>query len=449
MNIFIHYLDKEVLETIPLPKDRTALESELIVSIKIALLLCSDYVYIPFSNYCESTLAKNVVESFRQVSQLAAIKLVSSSTALEDFLEKKLNSYEIYQSSKIQEQIDQTIERGIPGVWEQRHHSATSDITAVWGASIGDNFWDELRKLTNYKKISRFEKELSLVPYRLHGKVFVAGNVLPVLNIKEKTKASAKKLINTQITQAYIKSYLDEFDCICFKDMFLQGISIDYLLPKGRYKHVSYATVCRLISSHTYQGKNLFKWLKECSVYEIFELKNTLLWQEIISEVYSGMDSNEQSLGARTYSCQEGEGQMKTFIVHGHADMEKLALKNYIQNTLKLGEPCILAEMPSQGRTIIEKFESIAEDVSVVFVLLTPDDKFEDGDRPRQNVIFELGYFLGKLGRDSGRILLLYKGTLDLPSDLSGIVYINIDHGIEAAGEQIRRELSGIISDRL
>lgn len=136
---------------------------------------------------------------------------------------------------------------------------------------------------------------------------------------------------------------------------------------------------------------------------------------------------------------------MKIFIVHGHDNKIKLELKNYIQNTLHLGEPIILSEQSSNGLTIIEKFEKYAMNSNLVFVLLTPDDIYGTENRSRQNVIFEMGYFLGKLGRKSGRVILLYKGELDVPNDISGLIYIKIDNGIEAAGEEIRREISGII----
>jgi len=143
------------------------------------------------------------------------------------------------------------------------------------------------------------------------------------------------------------------------------------------------------------------------------------------------------------------EFQLKIFIVHGHDDKTKLELKNYIQNTLALGEPIILHEQPDLGRTIIEKFEEVGSQVDLVFVLLTPDDIIIDHDKPnsekrraRQNVIFELGYFYGKLQRRSGRILLLHKGPIEIPTDISGVVYIDIGRGIEAAGEKLRKELS-------
>jgi predicted nucleotide-binding protein len=123
---------------------------------------------------------------------------------------------------------------------------------------------------------------------------------------------------------------------------------------------------------------------------------------------------------------------MRTFIVHGHDHQTLVELKDYLQNTLKLGEPVVLRQMPGLGRTLIEKFEKEAETVDLVFVLLTPDDKaaaLNDPDsekrRARQNVILELGFFLGKLGRTSGRIILLHKGSVEIPSDIAGIEYID------------------------
>lgn len=142
----------------------------------------------------------------------------------------------------------------------------------------------------------------------------------------------------------------------------------------------------------------------------------------------------------------------QSFIVHGHDDKTKLELKNFLQNTLGLPEPIILHEQPNLGRTMIEKFESYAGQSNLVFVLLTPDDKAASQDesnqhkrRARQNVIFELGYFLGVLGRQSGRVLLLHRGPLEIPSDITGVAYVDISNGVEAAGEQIRKELSHVL----
>ena len=152
----------------------------------------------------------------------------------------------------------------------------------------------------------------------------------------------------------------------------------------------------------------------------------------------------------RVFDNRKVKARPRAFIVHGHDEETKLALKNYLQNTLGFQEPIILHEQPSAGRTIIEKFEESAYDIDYVFVLLTPDDVILETDsntvkrQTRQNVLFEMGYFFGSLGRRSGRVFLLYKGTLDLPSDISGLIYIDISDGVERAGELIRRELGHV-----
>jgi predicted nucleotide-binding protein len=97
---------------------------------------------------------------------------------------------------------------------------------------------------------------------------------------------------------------------------------------------------------------------------------------------------------------------------------------------LKL-QAIILREQPDQGRTIIEKFEAYAGEVGFAVVLLTPDDlggtagEMPQSSRARQNVIFELGYFVGRLGR--GRACLLCKGDVEIPSDLYGVIYTDLD----------------------
>lgn len=148
---------------------------------------------------------------------------------------------------------------------------------------------------------------------------------------------------------------------------------------------------------------------------------------------------------------EDAETLPRPFIVHGHDEVTKLALKNYLQNTIKLPEPIILHEQPSLGKSLIEKFEHYAARSHLVFVLLTPDDKAaamsapdDEKRRARQNVIFELGFFLGMFGRSSGRVFLLYKGPLEIPSDLAGVCYIDITAGVESAGEIIRREIARV-----
>lgn len=114
----------------------------------------------------------------------------------------------------------------------------------------------------------------------------------------------------------------------------------------------------------------------------------------------------------------------KIFIVHGHNDKVKLDVTRTIEK-LELN-PIILHEQANGGKTIIEKFEDNSSEVGFAIVILTCDDKLEDEKfRARQNVVFEMGYFIGKLGRN--KVALLYENGIELPSDINGLVYILID----------------------
>jgi predicted nucleotide-binding protein len=127
-------------------------------------------------------------------------------------------------------------------------------------------------------------------------------------------------------------------------------------------------------------------------------------------------------------SSQQAVTGRSVFIVHGRDDGKKEAVARFL-TTLEL-EPIILHEQPSQGRTLIEKFEAHAN-VSFAVIILTGDDKggpiHADSARPRgrQNVVFELGYFVGRLGRK--KVCTLYEEGVEIPSDFSGIVYVPLD----------------------
>jgi predicted nucleotide-binding protein len=116
----------------------------------------------------------------------------------------------------------------------------------------------------------------------------------------------------------------------------------------------------------------------------------------------------------------------KVFVVHGHDEGALQAMARFLE---KIGlDAIVLRERPDRGLTVIEKFEASANEVGFAVVLLTPDDVgglasvTEQATRARQNVIFELGYFVGKLGR--GGACLLRKGDVQIPSDLAGVIYI-------------------------
>ncbi|WP_257143611.1 nucleotide-binding protein [Bacillus cereus] len=120
----------------------------------------------------------------------------------------------------------------------------------------------------------------------------------------------------------------------------------------------------------------------------------------------------------------------KVFIVHGHDESVKISVARFLER-LDL-KPIILHEQASGGSTIIEKIENNAE-VGFGIVLYTPCDlgKAKNDDelqmRARQNVVFEHGYLIARLGRSN--VCALVKDTIEKPNDISGVVYINYDSG--------------------
>lgn len=117
----------------------------------------------------------------------------------------------------------------------------------------------------------------------------------------------------------------------------------------------------------------------------------------------------------------------KVFIVHGHDDGARETVARFLE---RIGlEAIILHEQANQGRTVIEKVVAHG-DVGFAVVLLTPDDEgcAKGGvqePRARQNVLLELGYFIGRLGRE--KVCALKRGILEIPSDFAGVVWEEMD----------------------
>jgi predicted nucleotide-binding protein len=145
-------------------------------------------------------------------------------------------------------------------------------------------------------------------------------------------------------------------------------------------------------------------------------------------ELFDIAATSESSAPAKA----EREGpRSRVFIVHGHDEAAKETVARFLEK-LDL-QAVILHEQASRGRTVIEKLEGYS-DVDFAVVLLTPDDLGAAKDeiakpkpRARQNVVLELGYFIGLLGRE--QVCALHKGGLELPSDFGGVVYVSMDDG--------------------
>lgn len=130
------------------------------------------------------------------------------------------------------------------------------------------------------------------------------------------------------------------------------------------------------------------------------------------------------------------------FVVHGHDHALLHETVRMLERSTSR-EVIVLHEQPNAGRTILEKFEAHAATASYAVVLVTGDDVGGAAGkstalRGRQNVIFELGFFFGRLGRE--RVAVLLAPGVEEPSDISGLVYIPVDSG-GAWKHQLAREL--------
>ncbi|UPW19572.1 nucleotide-binding protein [Agarivorans sp. TSD2052] len=128
---------------------------------------------------------------------------------------------------------------------------------------------------------------------------------------------------------------------------------------------------------------------------------------------------------------QVARNKRKVFIVHGRDNETKIEAGRFIE-TLGL-EAIILHEQASAGMTIIEKIEKYSNDADFALILYTACDKGRGAhetkvparDRARQNVVFEHGYLMAKLGREN--VCSLVKPGIETPNDISGVVYVELD----------------------
>jgi len=134
------------------------------------------------------------------------------------------------------------------------------------------------------------------------------------------------------------------------------------------------------------------------------------------------------------------------FIVLGHDMANRRELKALLSD-LRL-QPIILDEQDSQGMTIIQSFEYFAASSAFAIVLMTPDDQSRAGSsaaqswRARQNVVLELGWFMAHLGRE--RVLILYTGDVEIPSDILGVVYLHFKASVREVELRIQQRLRNV-----
>lgn len=285
--------------------------------------------------------------------------------------------------------------------------------------------------LTNINEMPLSKSISRVLPIALECKDYEGYCVLSYLLIPVTNNSS----INTIQTKEIIKT-LD-----------LEGLSkeiVTKLIEESKEKYLDIKTISvDKVSSHTLKEleelilniKNILESANDITHDTYQELSLTVsqlsrMYESIRGYIVSKLVRYQQILKTNNSEKNNVDSNFKfdtkrIFIVHGHNSEIKEALARLIENQGL--QAIILHEQVNQGKTIIEKFERNS-DVGCAICLFTADDigkannSNKQQPRARQNVVFEAGYFLGKLGRE--RVILLADKEVEIPSDLQGVLYI-------------------------
>lgn len=207
-----------------------------------------------------------------------------------------------------------------------------------------------------------------------------------------------------------------------------------------RYELLSKPNLSSMLPSWLRQHRNLDSfWGFIQPKFKTYAERRTFLSEQftpLLDSLEFGNPVQQSSAEVPTQSVmisppRVARNKRKVFIVHGRDNEAKQEVSRFIE---KLGlEAVILHEQASSGMTIIEKIEHYSNDADFALVLYTACDhgrgvhesKIAPKNRARQNVVFEHGYLMAKLGRKN--VCSLVKGDIETPNDISGVVYVSLD----------------------
>ena len=252
------------------------------------------------------------------------------------------------------------------------------------------------------------------------------------LNLDVHDLVSFEKLASKKIQQVYGK-----IESACF-ELGLDLIPLQtnlHMISLASPSKLTNATVCQVATALKALIKQIRIHLVNIGAINIaepflFSISRGLADPNEIIKSSATMVSETDLLKSSIEEYLDNQTEMsQVFLVHGHDYGRKEEVARFLEK-LNL-ETIILHEKPNAGRTIIEKFSDYSN-VQFAVVLLTADDEGkslkESGPalpRARQNVILELGYFLGKLGRSN--VCVLFESGVEIPSDYSGVLFVEFD----------------------
>jgi hypothetical protein len=280
---------------------------------RLGFLLCKKNLFIPLSNYLESTLAFNIINFFSEIeSSLNPLRILSTAPNLEVALRKKEQEHgDAFREN--QNYVYHDFERQgykLPGVFQTRHRSASADIENDLKLSIGDNeIWEPLIKLKSPTiSYCLMEQQLADIPRNLDGRAYISEYILPFLSFNKDRLPEADRIMNLRITRMYLKSFLTEIDgAVCLND--IPFINASELLPEmsGR-KHLSYSDYVRELKAIVHKQKlfgrdvDTFQYISSCSANELLDFKHSVKWKSICTLNQGDMNMNELILPTTTLS---------------------------------------------------------------------------------------------------------------------------------------------------
>lgn len=489
--IFIHFLNRELLRSLDIKRISGAN-----YALQVLLIAKDANIYIPLSSIWENEGGTDLDYNFFDLAyESKQIELISDCITVEEFLER---NYQLYFFDK----------NRYPCYFENRRIYGKYRPTAIKKYGATSVLKNTLEKWTirehfplylpdKDRKIIEANKEIICTINRNSENRGITSSLFRNKLLKDIHELSISRLLSVFYIKDYLKCiegdiatgidrYISYYDMLAkefpYNDIPLLGTILEcagvdktvfideryddwfvFLYKRGNLQHERICTYISEIIGRflAYANKRAMNQ-RIISNDLVISLRRTMSeCTHKINKIYalSQMDELENNLKTilkctemvTTFEPKEPKTQRrrkmnnKVFIVHGHDDLLKEQLANWLYS-LDL-EPIILHKQANVGtRSIIDKTEKYSN-VSCAIALLTGDDLGkgkEDKDykkRARQNVIFEAGYFIGKIGVSN--VILLYEDGVELPGDLGGCVYISADKQ-EGWKEKLRIEFNAM-----
>ncbi len=476
-------------------------------SLNVAVLLCGDYCILPPFFPLQCSMVREALRAKSEFFSEGLIRLPLREAELGDFVDKKRQEYDAVRVrySGLYRAAGETFLRQHSSAVIRRSARLGQNIAANWEAGPDESpAW---KPLTNALSAQNIE-----ILRRIPSQLKEEGKSVTLAAMQEQIPSlvySVADDVQIALQHDYTGIYLVEYDASIITrippkttDLYLQAVNLSYdylcfrkvLSTLGLWRFVPAASAPMTIALRSRYGYKAFIHCLEqaCLSFQhtdrivrffgaiAFYLRNGLL--KVIRDIDAGNGSGkycqelaphdvnliEEYLVAvvdaarevgETWAAREnvfqsstvfniggGTNMPKVFIVHGH----DTSVKNEIEIFLRRNnlDTIVMSQGAMMGRTLPEKFESMAKGCDYAVIIATPDDQFlcpktnVPASRFRQNVVLEIGYFWGCLGRE-GKFSILVKGDpfLELPSDLQGLGYIEITDDLGETKLRLLEEL--------